>query len=156
LDESSCDYCLTFAEFEGRLIVTFVSNNRTVMVDDTDNEIEYIKTTPLNLERTLTIRVKQEDEDSDPSVIDLLVSTEAEISGDELDDMKAEEEGARKEELPGRTGDHDSSNPRIMQITNNALPSNSSGRTAEKEDKDFDIQNAKQLDQVDADIKTLP
>jgi hypothetical protein len=45
-------------------MVTFVTINKTVMVDDTDNEIEYIKTNPLNLERTSTIRVKHEDEDS--------------------------------------------------------------------------------------------
>jgi hypothetical protein len=31
-------------------MVTFVTINKTVMVDDTDNEIEYIKTNPLNLE----------------------------------------------------------------------------------------------------------
>jgi len=59
LDESSWEDCLTFAEIEGRLMVTFVTINKTVMVDDTDNEIEYIKTNPLNLERTSTIRVKQ-------------------------------------------------------------------------------------------------
>jgi len=40
-EESSWDDCLTFAEIEGRLMVTFVTINKTVMVDDTDNEIEY-------------------------------------------------------------------------------------------------------------------
>jgi hypothetical protein len=40
------------------------------MVDDTDNEIEYIKTNALNLERTSTIRVKLEEEESETSVID--------------------------------------------------------------------------------------
>jgi hypothetical protein len=49
-DESSWDDCLTFAQIEGRLMVTFVNINKTVMVDDTDNEIESIKTNPLNLE----------------------------------------------------------------------------------------------------------
>jgi len=51
-------------------MVTFVTSNKTVMLDDTDNQIEYITTSPLNLERTSTIRVKQEDEDSETSVID--------------------------------------------------------------------------------------
>jgi hypothetical protein len=76
LDESSWDDCLTFAEIEGRLMVTFITINQTVMVDDTDNEIEYIKTNPLNLERTSTIRVKQEEEDSEHLVIDLLDNSE--------------------------------------------------------------------------------
>ena len=50
LDKSSWDDCLTFAEIEGCLMVTFVTINKTVMVDDTNNEIESIKTNPLNLE----------------------------------------------------------------------------------------------------------
>ena len=155
LDESSWDDCLTFAEIEGRLMLTFVTINKTVMVDDTDNEIEYIKTNPLNLERISTIRVKQEDEDSETSVIDLLDSSEDETSGDELDDMEDEEEGEEKEEVPGMPGDQDDSDPGIMPITNNALPSHSSGRTAEQEDQDFDIQNAEELDQVDADFNNI-
>jgi len=51
-------------------MVTFVTLNKTVIVDDTDNEIEYIKANPINLERTPTIRVKQEKEDSDALFID--------------------------------------------------------------------------------------
>jgi len=82
LDESSSDDCLTFAEIERRLMVTIVTINKTVMVDDTDNEIEYIKTNPLNLERTSTIRVKLEDDASETSVIHLLNSPEDETSGD--------------------------------------------------------------------------
>jgi hypothetical protein len=66
------------------------------MVDDTDNEIEYIKTNPLNLERTSTIRVKQYDKDSETSVIDLRDSSEDEPSGNELDDEKEEEERGRE------------------------------------------------------------
>jgi len=81
LDESSWEDCLTFAETERRLMVTFVTIIKTVMVDDTNNEMEYTKTNPLNLERTSPIRVKQEDEDSDTSVIDLLDSSEDETSG---------------------------------------------------------------------------
>jgi len=49
LDELSWDGCLTFAEIECPLIVTFVTINKTVMVDDTDNEIEHIKNNPHNL-----------------------------------------------------------------------------------------------------------
>jgi hypothetical protein len=41
-DESSCDDCLTFAEIEGRLMVTFITINTTVKVDNSDNENEYI------------------------------------------------------------------------------------------------------------------
>jgi len=136
-------------------MVTFVTINKTVMVDDTDNGIEYIKTNPLNLERTSTIRVKQEDEANETSVIDLLDSSEDETSGDELDDMEEEEEGEGKEELPGMPEDQDDSDPGIMPITNNALPSHSSGQTAEQEDQDFDIQNAEELDQVDADCNNI-
>jgi len=66
LDEWSWDNCLTFGEIEGCLMVTFVTINKTVMVEDTDNEIEYIMTNPINLERTSTSRVKQEDDDSEP------------------------------------------------------------------------------------------
>jgi hypothetical protein len=125
------------------------------MVDDTDNEIEYIKTNPLNLERTSTIRVKQEAKDSETSVIDLLDSSEDETSGDELDDMEDEEEGEEKEEVPGMPEDQDDSDQGIMPITNNALPSQSSGRTAEHEDQDFEIQNAEELDQVDTDFNNI-
>jgi hypothetical protein len=66
LDESGWDDCLTLAQIEGCQIVTFVTIIKTVMVDNTDNEIEYIETNPLNQQRTLTIGVKQEVEDSEP------------------------------------------------------------------------------------------
>jgi hypothetical protein len=155
LDESSWDDCPTITEIEGRLMVTFVTINKTVMVDDTNNEIEYIKTNPLNLERTSTIRVKQENEVSETSVIDLLDSSEEETSGDEFDDMEEEQEGEGKEELPGMPEDQDDCDPRIMLNTNNTLPSQSSGRTAEQEDQDFDIQNTAELDQVDADFNNI-
>jgi hypothetical protein len=155
LDKSSWDDCLTCAEIERCLMVTFVTSNKTVMVDHTDNEIEYIKTNPLNLEQTSTIRVKQEDEDIETSGIDLLDSSEEETSGDELDDMEQEEEGEGNEELPGMPEDQDDSDPGIMPITNIALPSNSPGRTAEQEDQDFAIQNAEELHRVDADFNKI-
>jgi len=60
LDESSWDDWLTFTEIETCLIVTFITINKTVIVDNTDNQIEYIKINPLNLKPTKTIRVKQE------------------------------------------------------------------------------------------------
>jgi hypothetical protein len=69
--------------------------------------------------------------------------------------MEEEEEGEGKEELPGMLEDQDDSDLGIMPITNNALPSHSSGRTAEQEDQDFDIQKAEELDQVDADFNNI-
>jgi hypothetical protein len=60
---------------------TFVTMNMTVMVDNTDNEIEYIQTNTLRLEQTSTMRVKQEDDDSDSLVIDLLDSSKDNICG---------------------------------------------------------------------------
>jgi hypothetical protein len=155
LAESSCNNCLTFAEIAGRLWVTFVTIIKTVMMDDTDNEIEYIKTNPLNLAQTSTIRVKQEDDACEPSVIDLLDSYKDEISCDELDNMEKEEEGEWKEELVGMTEDQDNSDPVIMLITNNAPPRHFSSRTAEQEDQDFNIQNSEELDQVDADFNNI-
>ena len=152
LDESSWNGCLTFAEIEGRLMMTFVTINKTVMVDNTDKEMQYIKTNPLNLEQTSTIRVKQEDEDSEPSVIDILDSCEDQISCDELDDMEQEEEGEGKEEPPGMPEDQDDSDLGIMPITNHALPSHSSGQTVKQEVHNFDIQTAEELDQVDDDF----
>jgi len=49
---------------------TFITIYKTVMEDDTDNEIKYVKTNPLNVERISTITVKQVDEDSEPLGID--------------------------------------------------------------------------------------
>jgi hypothetical protein len=60
---------------------TFVTMNMTVMVDNTDNEIEYIHTNTLRLEQTSSTRVKQEDDDSDSLVIDLLDSSKDNICG---------------------------------------------------------------------------
>jgi len=51
--------------------------------------------------------------------------------------------------------DQDDSDPGIMPITNNALSSHSSSQTAEQEDQDFEIQNAEELDQVDADFNNI-
>jgi hypothetical protein len=69
--------------------------------------------------------------------------------------MEEEQEGEGKEELPGMPEDQDDSDQGIMPITNNALPSHASGRTATREDQDFDIQNAEELDQVDADFNNI-
>jgi hypothetical protein len=157
LDESSWDDCLTFAEIEGCLMVTCVTINKSVMVDDTDNQIEYIKTNPLNLERTSTIRVKQEEEDSEPLVIDLLDSSEDEISGDELDDTEEEEAEEEVEDGKGELPEisEDNSEPGIMPITNNPSPRNPPSRTAELEDQDFEIQNVEELNQVEADFNNI-
>ena len=136
-------------------MVTFVTINKTVMVDDTDNEIIYIKTNPLNQKRSSTIRVKQEDEDSEPLVIDLLDCPEDEISGDKSDDTEEEEEGEGMQELLGMPEGQDDSNPGIMPITDNTPPTHSSGWTVEQVDPDFDIQNEEELDQVDADFNNI-
>jgi len=77
LNELSSDDCLILAEIDGHLMVTFITINRTVMADDTDNEIIYINTNPLNLEQTSTSRAKQEEEDCKPLVIDLVDSPKA-------------------------------------------------------------------------------
>jgi len=136
-------------------MVTFVTINKTVMLDDTVNEIEYIKTNPVNMERTLTIGLKEEDEDRMPFVIELLDTSKDEISGDELDDVEEKEEGEAKYELPGMLEDLDNSDLWIMQITNHAIPILSSGRTVEQEDQDFEIHNAEELDQVDSDFNNI-
>jgi len=155
LDESSWNYCLTLTEIEGRLMVTFVTTNKMVMVDDTDNEIKYNKTISLNLEWTSTIRVKQEDDDSDPLVIDLVGSSEDKISGNDLDDMEEEEEGEGKEEKPGMLADQDDSDLGIMPITINTPWSHSPSWTVQQEDQDFDIQNPDKLDQVGANFNNI-
>jgi len=69
--------------------------------------------------------------------------------------MEEEEEGEGKEELPGIPEDQDDSDPGIVPIANNALPSHSSGRTAEQEDQDFNNHNAEEFDQVDADFNNI-
>jgi hypothetical protein len=52
LDESSWDHCLTFSEIDGRMMVTFIDINKTVIVDYTDKEIEGIITNRLSTEQT--------------------------------------------------------------------------------------------------------
>jgi len=99
----------------------FVTINKPAMVDHTDNEIEYIMTNPLNLEQISTNRAKQEEEDSEPLVIDLRDISENDISRNWLHDIEEEEEeGADEEgmeELPGML--EDDSEPWIMPSTNN-------------------------------------
>jgi len=155
LDESSWDDCLTLADIEGILMVIFTAINETVIVDDTDNEIKYINTNPLSLECTSTIRVKQEDEDSEPSVIDILDSSEHEISGDQLDVMEEAEKGEEKEVLVGIPEDQNDSDKEIMTIMNYILPSHFSSRTVELEDQVFDFQNGEEIDQVDFDFNDI-
>jgi hypothetical protein len=99
--------------------------------------------------------VKREDEHSESSVIDFLDSSEDETSGDELNDIKKEQEGKGKEELPVMPGDLDDSDPGIMPITNSVLPSCLYGRTPEQEDQHFVIQNAEELDQADTDFNNI-
>jgi hypothetical protein len=74
--KSSWDDYLTFTEIEGHLMVTFLTTNKMVMVNDTGNELEYIKTNPLDLEQTSTIRSKHQYADSGPLIIDLLDTSE--------------------------------------------------------------------------------
>jgi len=50
LEESSWDDWLMFAEIDVGLMVKSFTTNTIVVVDDTNNEIEYIKMNPLNLE----------------------------------------------------------------------------------------------------------
>jgi hypothetical protein len=85
----------------------------------------------------------------------LLDRSEDEISGDILEYIGEEEEGEGKEELRGMLEDQDNFDPEIMRITNKALPHHSSGRTAEKDVQDFEIQHAEELDQVDADFNNI-
>jgi len=75
------------------------------MVDDTDNEIESIKSNPINLEWTSTIRVKQKDAGREPLVIHLVDGSGDEIHADELDDMEEEEEVEAMEQLLGMPED---------------------------------------------------
>jgi len=46
-----------FTEIYDHLSVTFIANNKMVIMDDANNEIEYVKTNLLNLQQTLAIRV---------------------------------------------------------------------------------------------------
>jgi hypothetical protein len=87
----------------------------------------------------LTIRFKQEGQDSEPLVIDLLDGSEDEISGDESGDMEEEEEGEGKKVLLGMPKVQDDSDLGIMPITINLVPSDFSSWTVEPEDPDFDL-----------------
>jgi hypothetical protein len=101
--------------------------------------------------------VKQEEDDSEPFLSDLLGSSENEISGDELHDMeeekKEEEEENGKEELPGMS--EDDLEPWIMPITNNVLLRNPPSCTVDQEEQDFKIQKAEELDQVNTDFNYI-
>jgi hypothetical protein len=121
LDEMSWDDCLMFADIEGHLMVTFVTINKTVMVDDVDSK---------------------------PSVIDLLLRSEAELGVDKLDDMEEEESREGKDEIQGIGEDQYNSDPEIKPITNIALLITFSCQTAEDEDEDFDNQHAEEIDQI--------
>jgi len=155
LDESSLDNCLSFAEIEGPLMVSYVTISKAVMVDETDNEIKYIKTNPLTIEQTSTIRVKQEDGDSESWDINLLDSSGDEIGANQLVHMEQEKEGEAKQELLGISEDQDGSILGIMQFTNYAPPSPSSGQTVDQEEQDLDNQIPEELQLVDADFNNI-
>jgi hypothetical protein len=101
--------------------------------------------------------VTQEEEDIKPLVIDLLDSSEEEISGDELDDTEEteeqEEEEEEKEVLPGMS--EDDSEQGFMPITTNAPRKNPPSHTVELEDQHFLIQNPEELDPVDGDFNNI-
>ena len=84
LIKSSWEDCLTLTKNACALIVTFNTINHIVMLDDTNNEIEYIKTNLVNLTCTLTVRMKQEVRDSELLSINVLHSSGNIISTDEL------------------------------------------------------------------------
>lgn len=155
LDESSWDDCLTFAEIKGRLMATFFSINKTVMVDNTKNEIEYFKNDLLNLERTATIVLKQVDEDSEHIVIDSRDRSGDEISANSLHDLEEQVEGEGKKELLRMPEDQDDSDLGIVPTTHKAPLTHSPDRTAEQVDQDFDNQNMEELAQVDAVIHNI-
>jgi len=125
------------------------------MVDDTDNEMEYIKTNPFNLEWTLTIRVTQEDEHHGALVNDLVQSFRGAISPNELTNWKKEEDGNGKKELLGMLEIQDDSKLGIMSITNKPPPSHSPGWTLKQADRDFNTHNEEELDQAHADIHSI-
>lgn len=81
-DASSWLCYLTFTEIEGELMATFITIDMMVMMHDTDNEIEYIKTKPLIVGQISPFIVTQEDKDSDRLVIDILDSSGHETSAD--------------------------------------------------------------------------
>jgi hypothetical protein len=87
----------------------------------------------------LSIRFKQQGQDSEPLVIDLLDCSEDGISGDESDDIEEEEEGEGKKVLLGMPKVQDDSDLGIMPITINIVPSPFSSWTVEPENPDFDL-----------------
>jgi hypothetical protein len=79
---------LRVVKIEGLLIVIYVTISTAVMVNETDNEIIYIKTNPLCVEETSTIREKHDDGDSELRGIHLRDSTGDKIGSNQLDDME--------------------------------------------------------------------
>jgi len=97
-DKLSRDDCLMFVNIVRRVVVTFITINETLMVGDSEIEIEYIITYHLNLEQTIIIGVKQEEVASEHIVIDLLKSSENKISGGEFDIIQEDEKEREEEE----------------------------------------------------------
>ena len=85
----------------------------------------------------------------------LLVHPANQISGNELDDVKEEEEEVKegKEEKAGMS--EDDSELWTMLIINNAPCSNSPGLTGGLKAQDLEIQHVEELDQVDADFNNI-
>jgi len=124
------------------------------MVDDRDNEITHTKTNPVNLEWRSTIWVKEEEEDSEPLLLNLLHKSENEIGGDAFPDMEDEEEEVEgMEQLPGML--EDGSEVRIMPINNNAAPRNPPSNTLKPEYYDFEIQNTEESDHAEGDFSNI-
>lgn len=132
LNESCKDDCLTFTEIEGRLILTFIRIITTFMVDDTDNGMEYIDTNHHKIEQMSTSGANQEDNNIKPLVIDLLDSSGDGISATESDNIKEQEEGEGKKEIPQIVEDQDNSELGIIPITDNAPLSHSADWTVEQ------------------------
>lgn len=139
-------------------MVTFITINKTVMVDVTGNEVEYIKPNPLQLESPSTITVKQQEEGSEHLCIHLVDCSETKISGDELDDvedetMAAEDGMERKEELQGMW--NDGYEPGIVLITINTPRRKYPTCTVDWEDHDCDIQITEELDQIATGLNNI-
>jgi len=124
LDEPSWENCLTFTESVKNQIVIFIYNIMTDMVNNTHNEIEYIRIIPLHMVWKLGIMVKQDDEDCQLLLMDILDSSRNEISVDEFVNMQLtnQQMQGRKQmkEQVGLLEDQCSSDPGILLITNNA------------------------------------
>jgi len=158
LDESSRGDCLTVTTIVCPLGVTLFTINTTVIGDEIDNELEYIKTKPLTLKPTSTIRVQQELNNGEPTGCDVQDSSEEESGGDELKDTEEEEEEEDeeeegKEELLGMLEDY--LGPGILLIASTVRPRNPTIHTVKLEDNDFRIHNAKESGEVDADFNNI-